>query len=541
MTEFTSERELVGVARSLIGSCAGLSIAEGRIVRASVRAPDAAVVNRVRAQIVSGGDPLGDGFIGLRSPEVRRDAGAVYTPTTIVDSMLAWAGQEIAPARIVDPGAGSGRFLLAAAARFPRAALVGVELDPVAALIVRANLSVRGLATRASVLVDDYRAAKVAPIDGATLFVGNPPYVRHHAIGERWKAWYSSAAAEFGVQASMLAGLHLHFFVRTLQLARKGDVGAFITSAEWLDVNYGSALRQLLATRLGGTALHVLEPDAMPFAGALTTGAITCFRVDRRPTTMRVRTVPAIGDLNGLSAGTAIPWKTLVKASRWSAIVRPAPLPPAGFVELGELCRVSRGQVTGGNSIWIAGERAADLPDSVLKPTVTKARELLDAGEVLAADDRLKRVIDLPVDLDELDAADRRPVTQFLKWAKAQGAADSYVAQHRRAWWSVLLYEPAPIMCTYMARRVPAFVRNICGARHINIAHGIYPRDNLEEDVLAALLTYLRQHVRLSSGRTYAGGLTKFEPRELERIPVPALEMLRHGASATMDDRTAHC
>ena len=35
--------------------------------------------------------------------------------------------------------------------------------------------------------------------------------------------------------------------------------------------------------------------------------------------------------------------------------------------------------------------------------------------------------------------------------------------------------KPPPIMATYMARRPPAFVRNLADARYINIAHGIYP------------------------------------------------------------------
>lgn len=209
------------------------------------------------------------------------------------------------------------------------------------------------------------------------------------------------STAAFGGRASTLAGLHLHFFVRTLQLARSGDFGAFITSAEWLDVNYGDALRRLLAHRLGGVALHVLEPAAMPFADVLTTGAITCFRVDHRPKSMRVRAVPTIEALNGLSTGVLVPWKELRKAPRWSVIVRPAASPPAGYIELGDLCRVRRGQVTGSNSIWIAGHHAKGLPERVLKPTVTKARELLAAGDALTAADKLKRVIDLPVDLDE--------------------------------------------------------------------------------------------------------------------------------------------
>lgn len=538
-----NEQALNALALAFIDSDskALLTDAERRIADRIEAGPSTSLVRETRAAIRRGDDPLGDAFIRLRKPAVRRKAGAVYTPHAIVQSMLAWAESEDTPTRVIDPGAGSGRFLIAAAARFPHAKLVGIELDPAAALLLRANLCVLGLTGRTSVIVDDYREANLETTTGPTLFIGNPPYVRHHDISGRWKHWYADVAKAFGVKASTLAGLHLHFFVRTLQLARKGDFGTYITSAEWLDVNYGSALRKLLASRLGGVALHVLEPVTFPFADALTTGAITCFRVDHRPEAMRVRTVPTTGALDDLSTGKPVPWGILENAPRWSIVVRPTPKPPAGFIELGNLFRVSRGQVTGGNSIWIAGEQAKELPGRILKPTVTKARELLLAGECLALPDLLRKVVDLPVDLDEFEGEERVAVERFLSWARQQGAADSYVARHRRAWWSVLLYDPAPIMCTYMARRPPAFVRNLCGARHINIAHGLYPRQPLPENTIKALLGYLRNHVGMSSGRTYAGGLTKFEPKELERIPIPSLEILQDDASAAMDKRTAYC
>jgi hypothetical protein len=77
-----------------------------------------------------------------------------------------------------------------------------------------------------------------------------------------------------------------------------------------------------------------------------------------------------------------------------------------------------------------------------------------------------------------------------------------------------------------MARRPPAFVRNHCGARHINIAHGLYPREALSDATLDALAAFLRANVLQADGRTYAGGLTKFEPKEMERIAVPPLEEL---------------
>ena len=77
-----------------------------------------------------------------------------------------------------------------------------------------------------------------------------------------------------------------------------------------------------------------------------------------------------------------------------------------------------------------------------------------------------------------------------------------------------------------MARRPPVFVRNLVAARHINISHGLYPREPLSGAVLDNLASYLTRTTRLGSGRTYAGGLTKFEPKEMERLLVPAPELL---------------
>jgi hypothetical protein len=96
----------------------------------------------------------------------------------------------------------------------------------------------------------------------------------------------------------------------------------------------------------------------------------------------------------------------------------------------------------------------------------------------------------------------------------------------------VRLRAPAPILATYMARRPPAFVRNLAGARHVNIAHGLYPREPLPAAALDGLAAFLRRSVSPRQGRTYAGGLTKFEPGEMERLPVPAPDLLPVHAGA---------
>ena len=530
MMPVASEPGLAALAFAVAGSDASLTEAE-RAVVPDASAPPPSHLKQLREAIGRGEDPLGSAFCRLRSPEVRRRQGAVYTPRPIVDAMIAWAAGEKPPVRIVDPGAGSGRFLLAAGKVFPDAELVAVETDPLAALMLRANAAALNMADRLALHLEDYRAVVLPPVDGPTLFLGNPPYVRHHEISQDWKGWMAGVAAANGLKASKLAGLHVHFFLKTRELARTGDYGAFVTSAEWLDVNYGEVLRRLLTNGLGGASLHVVDPRAMPFADAATTGAITCFRVGARDRRLQIRSVSALDRLGDLRAGRRVSWSRLDETRRWSSLLRPETArAPRGRMSLGELCRVHRGQVTGCNAVWIAGEYRGALPTALSVPAITRARELIQAAPRLASVAGLRRVIDLPTDLDVLDADENAQVQRFLEWAKLRGADRSYVARHRRAWWAVALRDPAPILCTYMARRPPAFVRNPCGARHLNIAHGLYPREPLPDRMLDALCAWLQHNVCVSSGRTYAGGLTKFEPKELERIPIPSLGQLNERA-----------
>lgn len=523
---------LVSLALALGAEDAGdLSAAERRLVdEAHGARTTAALVRGVRGMIGRGEDPLGDAYCTIRSPEERRPLGQTYTPRPIIEAMLRWASDHGDPVRVVDPGAGSGRYLVAAGERFPGAALHGADIDPLAALMLRANLAAAGLADRARVHVGDYRALSLPPVDGPTLFVGNPPYVRHHRIAPEWKTWLLETARRRGLDASALAGLHVHFFLATAEYGRNGDYGAFITSSEWLDVNYGGLVRQLLLDGLGGQSLHVLAPEALLFSDATTTSAITCFRIGETPSTMRIRRVESLSDLGRLAGGRSVSRQRLAGTTRWSVLTRETPRLREGYVELGELCRVHRGTVTGANAVWVRRDASPDLPERVLFPSITKARELFGAGARLGSLEALRRVVDLPVDLDVLDDDEREQVDRFLREARARGVHEGYIASNRRAWWSVGLRAAAPILATYMARRPPAFVRNDAGARHINIAHGLYPRERMSDVLLDRLADRLRAEVTLAQGRTYAGGLVKFEPREMERIPVPGPDMLAEGA-----------
>jgi hypothetical protein len=478
-----------------------------------------------------GEDPLGAAFCRLRSAAERRPAGATYTPRAVVDAMVSAARSlEPSPACVVDPGAGSGRFSLAAAAAFPGARIVAVEIDALAARVLRANAEAAGISDRVEVVTRSFLDMALPEIDGRTLFVGNPPYVRHHKIPAAAKEAYSARMARFGIRASQLAGLHLHFLAKIAELARDGDGVCLITAAEWLDVNYGSAARALLAGRLGLARLDVLEPCVEAFSDAMTSAVVLSCVVGSRPRMIAVRRHATIDGFS-LEGGQGIASSKLRSLDRWSGLGRAKPAGNGG-ARLGDYFRVSRGQVTGSNALWVVNA-GSGLPARFLRASITRARELIEAGPVLDRADGLKTVADLPADLDVLDQDERRTVERFIERVKAAGGADGYIARHRRPWWAVRLLAPAPIISTYMARRPPTFVLNRARVRHINIAHGFYPRGEINEEMLAALVRWLRLNVGIDGGRAYAGGLIKFEPGELERLVVPPIERWNDEQEAT--------
>ena len=531
----SSERDLTAVAWAVArrGALAELSESEMALVGTLGPLRHGVDPDGLVALIRAGGDPLGEALMRLRPPARRRSLGATYTPPEIVSAMVAWVAGRV-PVRVVDPGTGSARFLTAAGRALPEASLVGVEIDPLAALLARANLTAAGFDDRSRVVVHDYRTADLGGCPGTTAYLGNPPYVRHHQIEPSGKAWLARRAADLGLKASGLAGLHIHFLLATALQARPGDIGAFVTSAEWLEVNYGRLPRDLVAGKLGGLSIHVIDPEAAPFDGTATTAAVTCFQVGTAAPAIRIKRVEKPSQLGVLNGGGAFGRERLRAAPRWSSLLNGngASKPPEGYVELGELCRVHRGTVTGANSTWITGLDDPALPPGVLFASITKARELFKAdGRALRDGDGLRAVIDLPSDLDEFDDADRARIDRFLHVARHRGAHTGYIARHRNPWWSVRLRPPAPILATYMARRPPAFVRNLAGVRNVNVVHGIYPREPMTPAALDALAASLRAAAPTAVGRTYAGGLVKFEPSEMSRIPVPSPAVLDAAAS----------
>lgn len=481
------------------------------------------IVNEpTNGKLLSLTDDLGDEFMSSFSATTRRATGSTYTPFEIVNSMVRESAREIDPDCVVDCGCGSGRFSLAAAMMFPGAKVYAVDNSPLACTMCSENVRRYGLSDRIEVVNSSFLDFSLPPDRGKTLWIGNPPYVRHHNIAADDKKLFKSVASRLELPSSCLAGLHIHFLAHIADLWRSGDFGLLITSAEWMDVNYGNFVRRLLTTHLPISHMRLFDRGVRLFEGTDSTAVV--FSFSDMPRDKVDVTMPD-------GSNVRIPLKVLSASQKWSRTIDCAIDGPAsnieGLVPLGSLASVHRGVVTGNNKFWVRpAHELAEFPEDLSVPIVAHAREIMDGCVAEGRPDLLGRLITLPVDLGTLSGPALTFAEKVVADGSERGIDKGYVAGSRRAWWSVQPPKAPAIMMTYMSRKNPTFVRNDLGLSMLNVVHGIYPKRNLSDRALTNLVDYLNSHVNLRDGRVYCGGLAKFEPKEAEAILVPCGERL---------------
>jgi adenine-specific DNA-methyltransferase len=477
----------------------------------------------LRESIHAGDDPLGEAFCRLRTPTQRRDAGAFYTPRPVVDAMVRWVLAQ-RPARVVDCGCGSGRFAVALRRAGFAGPIVAVDLDPMAIGMTRAHLAAAGLAP-VQLRCEDFTRLSLAPLAGATAWLGNPPYLRHHQLSASTKAHARQMADAMGLEISGLAGLHVLFLLAVARNSRPGDLGCFVTSSEWLDVGYGALARTLLAGPLGLRFLALLRPESVVFDDAQSTAAIFGWRAghDDAP---RLRLLSGLQALGGLERGRGTPRALLARQARWSALLGPSRAPERGegLLPLGRLVSVHRGVATGHNGFFVLERgQGRDLGlQPWLQPCLHRARQVQRAEGLVRAQDCSHGLLlapERPPAGSDLEA--------YLRRGAEQGVSERYLCRKRRAWWRLPRPPAAPIVATYMARRPPSFALNPDGCALLNVVHGLHPREPMSGPLLEALVRWLNEHAaELTGHRSYHGGLRKWEPSELEAVMVPAPERL---------------
>jgi hypothetical protein len=478
----------------------------------------------------------------------RNRLGQFATPTALAVDILKYASTllpEDEKLRFLDPAIGTGAFYSALRKVFPKQRIIkaiGFEIDP------HYEEPASQLWARSGLVIKPADFTHEEPSPCFNLVICNPPYVRHHHLqnGDKIRLQFRTYNAS-GVKISGLAGLYCHFLGLSHAWMADGGIAGWLIPSEFMDVNYGQAVKRYLLDKVTLLHIHRFDPNDVQFADALVSSAVVWFRKSLPPKNHTVMFTFG-GTLLEPKLSREVPAKALTQEPKWTRFPIADIRSKGTIATLSDFFQIKRGLATGDNDYFIldAEEIASrSLPMEAFRSILPSPRYL--QGDEVATDTNglplLRRqlfLLDTRLPEDEIRKA-FPALFAYLQDGKSRGVHERYICRHRAPWYAQENRPPAPIICTYLGRidaksgRPFRFILNNSMATVANVYLAMYPKPSLARAIerdstlvrqVWEVLNQITPNQLLSEGRVYGGGLYKLEPNELANVDATVISKL---------------
>lgn len=475
----------------------------------------------------------------------KKQLGKFYTPRALADVLTDWA--ICAPnATVFDPSFGGCAFLYSAmdllackGVNQPGRQLFGADID-LGAKDYLTPLFEAGAKNEQFLLADFFTLQPKDFKHGAfDAVVGNPPYVRHHAIDEDARKRAVASLADVGFKIPGRASYWALFLLGSIRFLRPHGRLAMVLPGAFLHADYSVPIRAYLAKSFAELTVILLDQRVFDEAEEETVVLLAdgYGRPHKRIHIGTASTINALKQTCHALPEKAWEFNSLNLDREWlrglldsealdlldSIAVRPQ------TIRLGQWARPRIGAVTGNNRFFVStkSEQALrGIGDEWFKPSLTRATQLKGLSLQLSDIDRLidsnARVLLLnPPEKGKLPQG----VKEYLIQGRKTGASDNYKCRTRKRWYIVPGTFAPDAFINYMTGSWPRITLNEAGITCTNAIHRLVLREKRSKNDLKKLaLGGLSTVAQLSAeliGRSYGGGVLKLELHEVSSLIIP--------------------
>ncbi len=476
----------------------------------------------------------------LTPPEVAQE---------MVDAALV-AHDRKRPIDFGDPAIGNGIFFAALLQKVKGRRLrsaIGVEIDSTRALALAQRWS-----RQSSLRVWTGNFIKQRPDSQRSLVLANPPYLRFQKLdGSEAQQWREHLGRALNLAVDGRSDLFVYFVLFAHEWMQPGCVAGWLLPIEFMESQYGSALREYLTNHVTLERIHLFDRTTSQFENAKISSTFVLLR-NTPPKSEATVQVSHGGSVTSPLVTLSIPISELRDSARWTLTAHPRrPRAPITQSELtiGDVFRVRRGIATGANAWFVIDDvrrHALAIPAKWLKPVVPPSRQL--SSNIIDSDSKgnprgVKALWLIDSDAPFEQIAEEAPAfADYLLTVERQVGSRNLLKSRRLFYRQDRISSPT-FFFGYMARidssRLPSrFFLNNSRAVILNNYLGMYPLAALTDVLREGRLTSAELYdilVRIPAseigrhGRHYAEGLMKLEPTELKNVRLPrnAIKLLR--------------
>jgi len=474
--------------------------------------------------------------------------GQFFTPRKIAEFM-SLIGLNNNIFKVLDPALGGGIFFSNLNKICShRLSYTAIEKDPLCLAMAKINLS------RLSDLDIKYINIDFLEYEenGYDLIIANPPYIRFHDISDR-EITISNIEKQINIKLSRLINYYALFFFKAGNLLKEGGKLVFITPSEFLNANYGKSLKEFFKKNFEIEAIITFGNGSLVFEDNLSTACITILtkkgNPDRNKQVRFIRLSKCV-DMNILIKLLRASTSNISEEYFSMNVIKQGELnykekwmkcfennekfesTKKNLVKLSNIASVNRGIATGANNFFLFSKskiKKWDIEKKFLKCVIAKSN-FCEYNDFTEEDfDNLIR-LDKPSHLLYCFSTPSYNLNKFISFGEKEGYQNRYLTSKRNVWYSMEKRKIAPIWAGVFSRDVVKFILNRTNCLNLTTFHGIYPKFS-NEDTLLFLVAYLNsehcKELMKRELRFYGGGLNKFEPKDLENIPVPNLEKIQ--------------